>query len=149
MIPDRPTSDPRFPRTHLSRATVAVALALCLGLTGCGGAKGESSAGASNKGSGKGGSAAVLAADDGPVKHEEAEKGEELFKAKGCSACHAFGKRITGPDLAGVSKRRTRDWIVRMAMHPDGKRIAYLAGQQEEEVWVIENVMPQAKAAQK
>lgn len=36
-----------------------------------------------------------------------------------------------------------------MAMHPDGKRIAYLAGQQEEEVWVIENVLPQATAAQK
>jgi hypothetical protein len=34
-----------------------------------------------------------------------------------------------------------------MAMHPDGKRIAYLAGKQEEEVWVIENFLPQAKAA--
>ncbi len=33
-----------------------------------------------------------------------------------------------------------------MAMHPDGKRIAYLAGQQEEEVWVIENVLPTAQA---
>ncbi|WP_239490068.1 hypothetical protein [Luteitalea sp. TBR-22] len=36
-----------------------------------------------------------------------------------------------------------------MSMHPDGKRIAYLAGKQEEEVWVIENVLPQARAAQR
>ncbi len=34
-------------------------------------------------------------------------------------------------------------------MHPDGKRIAYLAGKRGEEVWVIENVLPTAKAAQK
>ena len=34
-------------------------------------------------------------------------------------------------------------------MHPDGKRIAYLAGEWEEEVWVIENFLPTAKAAQK
>ncbi len=32
-----------------------------------------------------------------------------------------------------------------MAMHPDGKRIAYLAGQPEEEVWVIENALPPAR----
>jgi Tol biopolymer transport system component len=36
-----------------------------------------------------------------------------------------------------------------MAMHPDGKRIAYLAGEREEEVWVLENFLPAAKAAQK
>jgi Tol biopolymer transport system component len=36
-----------------------------------------------------------------------------------------------------------------LAMHPDGKRIAYLAGQQEEEVWAIENVLPPAQASQK
>jgi Tol biopolymer transport system component len=34
-----------------------------------------------------------------------------------------------------------------MSMHPDGKRIAYLAGKQEEEVWVIENVLPASKAS--
>lgn len=29
-----------------------------------------------------------------------------------------------------------------MAMHPNGKRIAYLAGRGEQEVWVIENFLP-------
>lgn len=32
-----------------------------------------------------------------------------------------------------------------MAMHPDGKRIAYLAGEHEEEVWMIENFLPSPK----
>jgi len=37
-------------------------------------------------------------------------------------------------------------WI---AVHPDGQRIAYMAGEQEEEVWVLENFLPAAKSARK
>lgn len=33
-----------------------------------------------------------------------------------------------------------------MSMHPDGKQIAYLAGEDEEEVWVLENFLPGTKA---
>ncbi len=54
-----------------------------------------------------------------PVDESLAEKGEELFKAKGCSACHTFGQKLTGPDLAGVSQRRTASWIENQILHPD------------------------------
>jgi mono/diheme cytochrome c family protein len=46
----------------------------------------------------------------------DAKKGEELFKNKGvskCQICHAIGKKLVGPDLAGVSKRHTKVWIVK------------------------------------
>ena len=48
-----------------------------------------------------------------------AKAGEPLFKDKGCSACHAFGKKVTGPDLAGVTQRRTAVWIENQILHPD------------------------------
>lgn len=47
------------------------------------------------------------------------EKGEKLFKKKGCTACHAIGKKVTGPDLEGVTERREPEWMARMIMHPD------------------------------
>lgn len=49
----------------------------------------------------------------------KAKAGEALFRSKGCSACHAFGKRVTGPDLAGVSLRRTAAWMESQILHPD------------------------------
>ena len=55
-----------------------------------------------------------------PINHELAEKGEELFKTKGCIACHTIGKgRLTGPDLAGVTERRKLEWIQNMILNPD------------------------------
>jgi mono/diheme cytochrome c family protein len=54
------------------------------------------------------------------INHELAEKGEGLFKTKGCIACHTIGKgRLTGPDLAGVTERRKLDWIENMILDPD------------------------------
>lgn len=58
-------------------------------------------------------------AAEGPRDEHQAKQGEQLFKDKGCSACHAFGKRVTGPDLAGVSQRRTARWIEQQILHPD------------------------------
>jgi len=41
-----------------------------------------------------------------------AETGEEIF-ARICKACHTVGQgKLVGPDLAGVSQRRTIEWIV-------------------------------------
>ncbi len=63
--------------------------------------------------------------DDGPraasepIDEAKAETGKGLFQTKGCSACHAFGKKATGPDLAGVSQRRTSKWIEAQILHPD------------------------------
>lgn len=46
-----------------------------------------------------------------------ARKGEEIFKLK-CSACHAMDKRVVGPPLAGVTKRRRPEWIMNMTLNP-------------------------------
>jgi len=68
---------------------------------------------------------AVSKYDAGPRAFEGAEdeagskRGEQLFKDKGCSACHAFGKKVTCPDLAGVTHRRTTEWIENQILHPE------------------------------
>jgi len=109
----------------------ALAALLCM-TAGCGGNKaatndtpatGGGSASASAPAEMK--LAAVSQYDVGPrafeaPKDEAAEeRGEKLFKDKGCSACHAFGKKVTGPDLAGVTQRRTAVWIENQILHPD------------------------------
>ena len=50
---------------------------------------------------------------------ERAEKGKGLFQTKGCAACHGFGVKSAGPDLAGVSKRRTAAWMEQQILHPE------------------------------
>ena len=39
-----------------------------------------------------------------------AQDGEQLF-IRNCSACHKMGTRLVGPDLTGVTERRSEDWI--------------------------------------
>ena len=58
-------------------------------------------------------------AGDAPVSPALAAQGEPLFKAKGCTACHAYGKRLTGPDLKGVTRRRTHQWMEQQILHPE------------------------------
>lgn len=49
----------------------------------------------------------------------EISNGQFLFQ-NGCSACHTIGggDKI-GPDLLGVTERRTRDWLARFILVPD------------------------------
>lgn len=47
-----------------------------------------------------------------------AATGKEVFKAK-CSACHKMSKRFVGPGLAGVTERRTPEWIMNMILNPE------------------------------
>jgi len=54
-----------------------------------------------------------------PVDAHLASQGALLFRSKTCSTCHAFGLRITGPDLKGVTHRRTEAWITEQILHPD------------------------------
>ncbi len=89
---------------------------LGLGLAGCGSRAPGDGPGASE---GRPAPEVVVAEAGGPVDAEAAEAGKALFQAKGCSACHAFGARLTGPDLAGVTERRSRAWLTRMIQHPD------------------------------
>jgi cytochrome c len=57
--------------------------------------------------------------ESGPADAAQAAAGEKLFSSKGCSACHAFGKRLTCPDLMGVTHRRTAQWMQNQILHPE------------------------------
>jgi mono/diheme cytochrome c family protein len=46
-----------------------------------------------------------------------AKKGKSLFASRGCATCHAFGKKLAGPDLAGVMQRRDHDWLRRWLLN--------------------------------
>jgi len=54
----------------------------------------------------------------GDIDDALVEKGKELYKAN-CTACHKIGKRVVGPALAGVTERRTPEWIMNMIMNPE------------------------------
>jgi mono/diheme cytochrome c family protein len=50
----------------------------------------------------------------------DAERGEDLFRTRGCAGCHSIGEgpRV-GPDLAELLERREPEWIVAMITRPD------------------------------
>jgi len=51
----------------------------------------------------------------------DAKKGKSVYSSKGCGACHAIGKpgtKMAGPDLAGVTQRRSSDWLKRWLKDP-------------------------------
>ncbi|HMU15432.1 MAG TPA: cytochrome c, partial [Flavobacteriales bacterium] len=39
-----------------------------------------------------------------------AQDGAEIFK-KNCTACHKIGARLVGPDLTGVTEKRSDEWL--------------------------------------
>ncbi|GAB2549910.1 c-type cytochrome [Rufibacter soli] len=48
-----------------------------------------------------------------------ATNGKSIFEGK-CSACHQLSdQKIVGPGLAGVTKRRSPEWIMNMIINPD------------------------------
>ena len=63
--------------------------------------------------------------DEGPragasaVNAALADKGKALFTSKGCVTCHAFGRKVIGPDLKGVANDRTAEWMTQQIMHPE------------------------------
>jgi len=86
--------------------TVLLLALFTAALAGCGGSEASAE-----------GSAAREPAGD-PA--ELALRGEELFRGKGCNACHELGGgRLVGPDLADVTERREKDWIIAMIARPD------------------------------
>ncbi|MVZ64862.1 c-type cytochrome [Sphingobacterium sp. DK4209] len=51
---------------------------------------------------------------------QDAANGAALFKSNACNSCHAVGKKITGPDLKGLSERREEAWIIKWVHNPQG-----------------------------
>lgn len=116
----------------MNRPVVSIAgLALALALASCEGkeaARSSASGAPASTPASSGASGGVLAtsrydagprAGETPRDEEKAEQGKALFQSKGCSACHGFGRKLTGPDLQGVAMRRTALWIENQILHPD------------------------------
>lgn len=53
------------------------------------------------------------------VDKDLAKKGKDLYKKKGCNACHVLGKKSAGPDLIGLMERRDHDWVRRWLKETD------------------------------
>ena len=110
-------------------SVVTLVVACAIAIAGCGGKAADSGAASSttnvSAGGATGGDALPAGLDDGPraaatpVDESTVEAGEKLFQTRGCSACHGFGKRISCPDLDGVTSRRTAKWIETQILHPD------------------------------
>lgn len=67
----------------------------------------------SNKGIGPVTNLELGAVDDNMVA-----EGLKIFTEK-CTACHKVGKRYIGPDVTGVVKRRSPEWIMNMILNPN------------------------------
>jgi cytochrome c551/c552 len=42
-----------------------------------------------------------------------ATRGKVVYERNGCYTCHAFGRVLAAPDLAGVTERREHNWLRR------------------------------------
>lgn len=52
----------------------------------------------------------------GEIDAEQAAAGEATFVSL-CSACHKFGERYVGPDMLGVTERRSPEWIMNLILN--------------------------------
>ena len=62
----------------------------------------------------------------GPIKELHLEAIDQAMAAEGkvlfednCSACHKIDARYVGPAVAGVTSRRTPEWIMNMILNPE------------------------------
>ena len=59
----------------------------------------------------------VTKVDLGEIDQAKAAKGKQHFDTK-CSACHKFEEKVVGPPLAGITERRSPEWIMNMILNP-------------------------------
>jgi len=53
----------------------------------------------------------------------------------GCYGCHAFGRRLAGPDLMAVAERRDHDWLRRFLKETEAVLLGDPQGQAMLEEW--------------
>ena len=114
------------PFTHDTSRARLVALFLILpALAACGGEganRGEDGAAGNGSPNAAASEAASLPVErpTGPVDEALAQRGEELFRTRGCTACHTVGEgKKVGPDLQGVVEKRDFAWLFHMVTNPD------------------------------
>ena len=96
----------------------AAVLTLGLLVAACGGA--ESGGSAADEAPEETASELPVQEPTGPVDRQLAQRGEELFRSRGCVACHTMGEgRRVGPDLVDVTERREFAWTYHMVVNPD------------------------------
>ena len=64
----------------------------------------------------------ALALSASVAQAQDAKKGKAVYTSKGCGACHAINKpgaKMSGPDLGGVTQRRTHDWLKKWLKDPN------------------------------
>ena len=54
---------------------------------------------------------------DADIDEAMAEEGELIFKQK-CTACHMPDRKLIGPAMAGIYKRRNPAWVMNMILNP-------------------------------
>lgn len=111
--PDRPRASKFRLSVFLTAAILTAYVA-----AGCGG-EGGATGGADAAGIGSAPSASVSEAIRGPIDAGMADRGEELFRERGCAACHRMEDRLVGPAMSGVTARRDFAWFRRMVVNPD------------------------------
>lgn len=91
-----------------------------LGLQACGGEQPAADQGSEPAQAPAAAAPAQVAAPSGEIDAALADQGAQLFQTKACVGCHRIGGgTLTGPDLQGVTERRTFGWMVAMITNPD------------------------------
>ena len=105
--------------SKFTKLLILILLSLSLGACGESGKTGEADAAAkdvdpmSDTGVGP-----VSSVKLGDLDAGMAAEGEKIFGEK-CSSCHKIEKRYIGPALAGVTERRSPEWIMNMILNPE------------------------------
>jgi cbb3-type cytochrome oxidase cytochrome c subunit len=59
------------------------------------------------------------------------KRGKELWASRGCEGCHSIGKgRRAGPDLLGVTSRRSTEWLKKWLKNPQEMQASDSVAQQ-------------------
>jgi cytochrome c2 len=73
----------------------------------------------------------VMVGSSSVAQAQEAARGKELWLSRSCDACHSIGGGLrAGPDLQGVTERRTKEWLRKWLHDPDQMRASDPLAQQ-------------------
>lgn len=73
----------------------------------------------------------VMVGSNSVAQAQEADRGKWLWYHHGCDDCHSIGGGVrAGPDLQGVTQRRTKEWLRKWLHDPDQMRASDPLAQQ-------------------